>query len=153
MNIDSNLLFIKDKIYEVHSAIMYNFSNEVIRLPNSIVNVVKVDDEGKLWFTCDQPVYQPELYTGLFPVRLQFYRKGKLFHLEVSGTAEIENDLRDESEVLANRLLIKMKMKNISYTEAPEKAREDLRQWFNKVYRFLGSHLVMPHHTKPLARN
>ena len=150
MNIDSNLLFIKNKIYEVHSAIMYNFSDEVIRLPNSIVNVVKVDDEGQLWFTCDQPVYQLEFYTGMFPVRLQFYRKGKLFHLEVSGTAEIENDLRDESEVLANRLLIKMKMKNISYTEAAGKASEDFRKWFNKVYRLLGSYLATPHHSKPV---
>jgi len=92
MNIDSNLHFIKDKIYEMHSAIMYNFSDEVIRLPNGIANVVKVDDEGQLWFICDQPAYQSEQYSGLFPVRLQFYRKGKLFHLEVSGPAEIVND-------------------------------------------------------------
>jgi len=150
MNIDSNLHFIKDKIYEMHSAIMYNFSDEVIRLPNGIANVVKVDDEGQLWFICDQPAYQSEQYSGLFPVRLQFYRKGKLFHLEVSGPAEIVNDLRDENEVLANRLLIKMKMKNISYTETPEKAGKDPRQWINKIYRFLSSHLVMHHPTKPL---
>ena len=150
MNIDSNLQFIKDKIYEMHSAIMYNFSDEVIRLPNSIVNVAKVADDGELWFTCDKPGYHPEQYSGLFPVRLQFYRKGKLFHLEISGPAEIVNDLRDENEVLANRLLIKMKMKNISYTETQKEIRTDVRHWINKAYRYLSAHLAIPDQTKPL---
>ena len=118
---------------------MYNCSDDVIRLPNTIVNVAKVDDEGELWFTCDKPAYQPEQYCGIFPVRLQFYRKGKLFRLEISGPAEIVDDLRDENEVLANRLLIKMKMKNISYSETQEKTRVDARQWINKAYRYLSS--------------
>ncbi len=152
MNSDTNLHFIKDKIYEMHSAIMYNFSDEVIRLPNSIVNVVKVVDDGELWFTCDTPEYHPDQYSGLFPVRLQFYRKGKLFHLEISGPAEIVNDLRDENEVLANRLLIKMKMKNISYTETKEKTKADARHWINKAYRYLSSYLAIPHQAKQLPR-
>jgi len=149
MNTDANLHFIKEKIYEVRSAIMYNFSDDLIRLPNNIVNVVKVGDEGQLWFICDKPAYQREQYSRSFPVRLQFYRKGKAFHLEVSGAAEIINNVCNEDEEDANRLLIKMKMKNISYTEIPEKIKVKPMQWINKAYRFLVSHLAIPRHAKP----
>src|SRR5688572_9067516 len=151
MNNDFNLRLIKDKIYEMRTAIMYNLSDEVIRLPNSIINVAKVDDEGHIWFMCDRPSYHPEQYSALFPVRLQFYRKGKLFHLEISGSAEIANHFRYESEALADRWLIKTKMKNITYTETRERARVDTILWANKVYRFLTAHLSIPRHTKPLA--
>jgi len=137
----------------VHSAIMYNLSNDVVRLPNNIVNVVEVDDEGQLWFLCDRPLYQPDQYSVLFPVRLQFYRKGRPFHIEVSGPAELANNLRNEDEILANRCLIKMKMKNITYTETHERASTSPMPWVNKVYRFLSSQLSIPGHAKPLTGN
>ena len=150
MTNDFNLRLIRDKIYEVRSAIMYNLSNEVVRLPNNIVNVVKVDDEGQLWLMCDKPAYQPEQYSELFPARLQFYRKGKLFHLEISGSAELASVFHDDNEVLANRMLIKMKMKNITYTETHKKTTIDAVQWISKITRFLNSHLSIPRHTRPL---
>ena len=151
MTKDFNLRLIRDRIYEMHSAIMYNLSDEVLRLPNNIVNVVKVDDEGQLWFVCDKPAYQPRQYSELFPVRLQFYRKGKLFHLEVSGPAAFANIFRYENEVLADRVLIKMKMKNITYTETPQKTTTDAWHWIHKFTGFLSSHLAIPRHPKPLS--
>ena len=153
MNHDLNLRLIRDKIYEMHSAIMYNLSNDVVRLPNNIVNVVQVDDLGQLWFICDKPMYPPDQYSVLFPVRLQFYRKGRPFHIEVSGSAELANNFRNEDEILANRWLIKMKMKNITYTETRERVSIDAMPWINKVYRFLSSHLSIPNHAKPLPGN
>ncbi len=153
MNHDFNLRLIREKIYETHSAIMYNLSNDIVRLPNNIVNVVEVDDDGQLWFLCDKPSYHPDQYPEVFPVRLHFYRKGKPFHIEVSGPAEIANSFRNEEEILANRWFIKMKMKNITYTEAQEKANINVMPWINKAYRFLASHLSFPNHAKPLARN
>src|SRR5262245_60438322 len=114
MKTDSNLHFIKTKIYEVRSAIMYNYSNDVVRLPNGIVDVIMVDSEGQLWFTFDRPPYHSDQYSRVFPVTLQFHRKGTMFHLEISGTAEIEDELHNENEVIADKLLLKMKMKNIS---------------------------------------
>ena len=150
MTNDFNLRLIRAKIYEMHSAIMYNLSDEVVRLPNNIVRVVKVDDEGQLWFMCDKPAYRLEQYSELFPVRLQFYRKGKLFHIEISGPAELACDFRNDNEIVANRLLIKMKMKTITYTETHKKTAIDAIQWINKVTRFLSSHLAIPRHTKPV---
>ena len=150
MSSDFNLRLIRDKIYEMRSAIMYNLSDEVIRLPNCIINVVKVDDEGQLWFMYDKPLYRAEQYPGLFPARLQFYRKGISYHLEISGPAEIANQFQHDSEPVGNRWLIKMKMKNITYTEAREKASVDLMHWVHRSYRYLAAHLSMPRHAKPL---
>jgi hypothetical protein len=86
-------------------------------------------------------------------VRLQFYRKGRPFHIEVSGSAELANNFRNEDEILANRWLIKMKMKNITYTETRERVSINAMPWINKVYRFLSSHLSIPNHAKPLPGN
>ena len=56
MSTDTNLQFIREKIYTVKSAIMYSMSNELIKLPNCLVEAVKVDNEGQLWFLCKAPV-------------------------------------------------------------------------------------------------
>ena len=134
MSNDTNLQFIREKINQVRSAIMYSYSDEVIRLPNNIVSAVKVDDEGQLWFVCDRPVYLPEQYPPLFPARLHFYRKGKFFHIEVSGPASIVNNVQHENIVSENRMLIKMEMKNIIYTETPDRQKNTIGQWLHKTF-------------------
>lgn len=144
MKTDSNLHFIKNKIYEVRSALMHNYSNDIVRLPNGIVNVIMVDSEGQVWFTFDKSPYHSDQYSRVFPVTLQFYRKGKLFHLEISGPAEIEDELNNETEEVGNKLLLKMKMKSISYSETHKKTTIEARQRIKKVYQFLSAHLTIP---------
>ena len=46
MSNDTNLQFIRERINQVRSAIMYSYSDDVIKLPNNIVSAVKVDEEG-----------------------------------------------------------------------------------------------------------
>jgi general stress protein 26 len=92
MATDSNLQFIREKIYQVRSAIMYSMSDEVIKFPNSIATAVRVDDEGQLWFLCKKPVQFVSECEQNFPARLKFYRKGISFFLEVSGKATIVNN-------------------------------------------------------------
>lgn len=140
MSNDTNLQFITEKINQVRSAIMYSYSDEVIRLPNNIVSAVKVDEEGQLWFVCDRPVYLPEQYPSSFPARLHFYRKGKFFHIEVSGPARIVNNMQNDNIASENRMLIKMEMKNVVYTETPSRQKSGIESWLNKT-----SHWVMEH--------
>ena len=137
MGNDTNLQFISDKINQVRSAIMYSSSDDVIKLPNNIVSAVKVDEEGQLWFICDRPPYMPEQYPSSFPARLHFYRKGKLFHIEVSGPARIVNNVQHDSINTENRMLIRMEMKNIIYTETSTKQKSGLELWLNKTSRWV----------------
>lgn len=154
MSKDTNLQFIKEKINEVRSAIMYSSSDEVIRLPNNIVSAVKVDEEGQLWFVCNRPCYLPEQYPPTFPARLHFYRKGKFFHIEVSGPARIVNNVQGDNNASENRLLIKMEMKNIIYTETPTMQNNAIGQWLHKTFGWTllhgsGSKRIKPY-VKPL---
>jgi len=149
MSNDTNLQFIREKINQVRSAIMYSSSDELIRLPNNIVSAVNVDEEGQLWFVCDRPRYQPEQYPSSFPARLHFYRKGKFFHIEVSGLARIVNNVQHDSIAGGDRMLIKMEMRNIIYTEAPSKQKSAAELWINKASRWIIDHCGVAKRQKP----
>jgi hypothetical protein len=150
MSRDTNLQFIREKINQMRSAIMYSSIDDVIRLPNNIVSAVKVDEEGQLWFVCDRPVYLPEQYSSSFPARLHFYRKGKFFHIEVSGPARIVNNVQHDSILSENRLLIKMEMRNIIYTETPARQKNGIELWLNKTSRWILDHCGVSKRHKPL---
>ena len=150
MSPDTNLQFIREKIYKVRTAIMYSMSNDLIRLPNSIITAVKVDEEGQLWFLCNKPAQPLEQCPQSFPVRLHFYRKGTFFHLEISGKAEIVNNNYVGPTDQQKPLLIKMNMMNVEYTEQSERRKSAIEVWFEKAYAWLLQHLAIPHESKPV---
>ena len=150
MNPDTNLQFIREKIYKVRSAIMYSMSNDLIRLPNSIITAVKVDEEGQLWFLCNRPAQPLDQCPPTFPVRLHFYRKGTFYHMEISGKAEIVNNSYAGISEQEKPLLIKMNMVNVEYTEQGERRKSAIEVWFEKAYAWMLRHLAIPHQSKPV---
>lgn len=145
MAVDTNLQFIREKIYEIKSAVMYSMSDGVVKLPNSIVSVVKVDDEGQLWFLCTPPRHRLEESECTFPARLHFYRKGKFFHVEVSGRATIINNEFRENQVTDKPLLIKMSMVNIEYNlVAEKKPKSKVELLFTDTYKWLLRTIALP---------
>lgn len=149
MSIDTNLQFIREKIYRVRSAIMYSMSNDIISFPNSIVNAVKVDDEGQLWFVCDKPTYDLDQCPSAFPVRLHFYRKGIYCHLEISGKAEIVNRAYSGATDMNKPLLVKMSIQNVIYTEPQIKQKSQLSRWVEKAGQWIHKHIAIPRNHKP----
>jgi hypothetical protein len=140
MEADNNLEFIREKIYEVRSAIMYNMSNAVIKIPNNIVNAVRVDEEGNLWFLCQKPMQFIAECEQHFPARLKFYRKGISYFLEVSGKASIVSNTPQKHKLgdrvnYKEAVLIKMSMLNIEYNEVEEKKTPQLA-WLDKMYKW-----------------
>jgi len=152
MEKDMNLEFIREKIYEIKSAVMYSMCNELIRIPNSIVSVLKIDDEGQLWFLCTPPTYMVEECASTFPARLHFYRKGKFFHVEVSGKATIMNRAFDglsKEEAAKKPILIKMTMQNVEYTAVNEKRpRNKFETIMENGYKWLLRNFALPRHEK-----
>lgn len=148
---DSNLNEIRNKIYQLRTAIMYSMSNELCKLPNSIVTALQVDDEGQLWFVCPRPLLGSYEDEQSFPVRLHFYRKGFFFHLEVSGKATITNESAfdelpgniPEKEKL---ILIRMTMNSIECTEPYEKRKRNKVEIFiEQGYNWMLRHIAIPH--------
>lgn len=155
MTTDTNLNDIREKIYKLRTAIMYSMSNDVCKLPNSIVTALQVSDEGELWFICQKPFQDVPEYEQSFPVSLHFYRKGFFFHLEVSGKASIMDDdysgyLSNEFSAKGKVLLIRMSMNSIEYTEPygkNEKSRLELI--VERGYKWILRNIAFPHHSKP----
>ena len=50
MDANHQISFLQERIEEIGSAIFYNESEAVLKLPTSIVSTVKVDDYGFVWF-------------------------------------------------------------------------------------------------------
>src|SRR5688572_5006106 len=76
---DNNLEFIRTRIYDIRTALLYSLSDDIIKLPTSLISVLKVDDKGQIWFLMNRPQQAMEKDEQKFPARLQFYRKGKPF--------------------------------------------------------------------------
>jgi hypothetical protein len=157
---DGNLNDIRKKIYQLRTAIMYSMSNDVCKLPNSIVTALEVDDEGQLWFACPKPLQEVSEYEESFPVRLHFYHKGILFHLEVSGKATIVEENFDEHNLQGfkpddKHMLVRMSMNAIEYTEPyGKRERSRLEMMLEKGYKWMLKNIAIPHSSKPaLSKN
>ena len=124
MENDYKLLFIKNKLEQIKSAVMYSTSNNTARLPNDIVEFESVDDDGLLWFSAHVPREWDKAYELHFPAKLIFYRKGVDFYVEITGTAVVVNK-QDAIHGLNNayngKLLLKMVPYYIEYTETKKK--------------------------------
>jgi hypothetical protein len=118
---DTNLQFIRERISELKSAIMYNNSQDVLRVPNNIAEAVEVDKEGVLWFTIKRPAGFMQQCDQVFPARLHFYRKGFFYHIEVSGKATVVNYMYSDHK--EDIVLLRMDMNEVEYTE-PQGVRE-----------------------------
>ncbi len=154
MTSDGNLQFIRQKIYQLRSAIMYSMSNELVKIPNNIVTAIRVDDEGHLWFLSKRPAQFVSQCEQNFPARLHFYRKGLRFFMEVSGAATIVNDGSDVNNHLAEEekpVLIKMTMKNIEYIEPAERKKKNRFEILvENGYKWLARTIAFHRQTKPV---
>ncbi len=153
MVLDNNLEFIREKIYDIRSAIMYSMSNELVRIPNSIVNAVNVDDEGYVWFICKRPAHSIDQCEQEFPARLVFYKKGRGSHIEVTGKAiVVNNEYTNYFAADANGdtpLLLKMCMQAVEYSEPQEKKKTKMENWIQTGYQWFLRTAAVSHDAKP----
>ena len=123
MENDYKLLFIKNKLQQIKSAVMYTSNSNVTRLPNDVVEFESVDDEGLLWFSAHVPREWDKSYELHFPTKLIFYRKGVDYYVEINGTAVVVNkqDVIGTGNAYGGKLLLKMVPYYIEYTETRKK--------------------------------
>jgi hypothetical protein len=124
----SDLQFLQGKIQDLKNALFFPQNTSLLRITTSIVSVLKVDELGQMWFFVGRPQQAITEFDREFPVRLEFFRKGRDFFLHVSGKAFIvtdpeeinglvDNDIR---ELSANNLvLVRVQMSKADYFETP----------------------------------
>ena len=146
------LLFLQEKINELQTALFYNFSSSVFKVPTTVVRALTTDDCGQIWFC--MPVHGGFIneFDEQFPSLLQFFKKGKKFHVRINGRAFIVNDPEEinniswasnemKIEVLAGKLmLIKVKIQYADYFEQKHKEELTKAEWntiLKNIYTFL----------------
>lgn len=144
---DSNFRFISEKIAQLRTAVMYSMSNNLVKLPNDIVNYVNIDGDGQLWFLSHLPPQLLSECEKTFPARLHFFRKGYDYFVEVSGKATIVSDIYSNVEARdKNAVLIKMSMTNIEYREPHAKREKNKMQVLvEKSYRWMLRNIGFSH--------
>ena len=127
-SINQQLNFLQEKIREIGSAIFFNLSDSVLKLPTSLVSTLKVDDYGFVWFFIQKPKQNLKEFENEFPVRLDFFRKGKSYFLQVMGKGWVVTDpeevngfvnLPNEAKDMAlhEMVLVKVKISRAEYFE------------------------------------
>ncbi len=155
MRTDPNFQFISEKIALLRTAVMYSMSNSLVRLPNDIVNFVKIDEDGQLWFLAHFPSQSLVECERVFPARLHFFRKGYDYFIEVSGKATIEDITVVEgcNQVdgvgVKRTVLIKMTMPNVEYREPhARRDKSKLQVMVERSYKWMLRNVGFPH-TEP----
>lgn len=145
MNTDTAITpihFLKEKIRDIRSALFFSQNNDVIKMPTSIITVLRVDDDGHIWFFVKRPQQYLDAFEKEFPARLDFFRKGKSYFLQVTGKAFIVDEkdiavdeLSDVSEQVKDNAmheLVLMKVKMLS-AEYFDNSSEEKTYWWNNI--------------------
>ena len=155
MENDYKLMFIKNKLQQIKSAVMYATNSNIVRLPNDIVEFESVDDDGLLWFTAHIPRHWVKAYELHFPAKLIFYRKGVEYYVEITGTAVVVNKqdvMYGVNNIEGGKMLLKMVPYYIEYTETGKREagfKKLKAQMYDVFMNTLGlSRATQPHLTE-----
>jgi general stress protein 26 len=143
MDANHQLSFLQERIEEIGSAIFYNLSESVLKLPTSIVSSLKVDDYGYVWFLVQKPTQDLKEFEQEFPVKLDFYRKGAGYFLQITGKGFVVTDpeemnayvsLPEDTKKLTNEkfALVKVKIQKADYYQT--RSMQKTAWWQNVWY-------------------
>jgi len=148
------LFFLKEKIGELQTALFYNFSTSVFKCPTSVINVLETDDCGQIWFCLPSDGKFINELDKEFPALLQFFKKGKSFHVRINGRAFIVNDPEQVNSIAwanptikndaiqGKLMLLKVKIEFADYFEQKQKVNkaQERKEWsrvFKEMYSFI----------------
>src|SRR3977135_2659643 len=94
------LSFIQHKIEELRNALFFSTTQSLLKIPTHIVNVLKVDELGQIWFAIPKPAQHIHEFDNSFAAKLDFFKKGKDFYLKLLGKAFIVNDPEEINTII-----------------------------------------------------
>lgn len=149
-----DLRFLREKIQDLKHAIFFSQSTSVLKMATTIVTLSKMDELGQMWFFVPRPQQALQEFDREFPVRLEFFKKGRQFFLHVSGKAFIVTDPEEinglvhddiREQAASHLVLIKVRMLKADYFEAPPEGAGTAKWWRdlrNQLYGWM-------FHTRP----
>jgi hypothetical protein len=148
---DENLSFIKEKISDIKIALFKSELNPDLQLPNNIIQTLKVEDDGTIWFFTSCNGNMVKSINDSFYAYLNYQKKGTGCRLQVSGKATIvQSDDRglfsmcNYSKGTYGRLvLVKMKIMQAEFFE--NKATKNI-SWTEKIRNSFAHLFMAPAH-------
>lgn len=145
---DRNLQFLKEKIKDIKIALFKTELNPELQLPNNIIQTLKVEDDGTIWFFTSCNGKHAEQIDKPFYAYLSYQKKGNGCNLQLSGKACFVKNDDDGIFSICNYpkgsygklVLVKMK---IMQAEFFENNFFENNSWTEKVKHTL-NHLFMP---------
>ena len=133
MSTDKHLQIFKEKIYELNTALFISQSDAVLKIPTCIISILNVDDVGLLWFFIPKPQQCLNEFDKTFICKVDFFKKGKNFFVEILGMAytvtdpEEINSLIDLDDDIKNKamhdlVLVKLRLLHVHYHESKQHA-------------------------------
>ena len=145
------LTFVEEKVMDLENALFFSLSDAVLKIPSCVIKVLQADELGQLWFVIPKPSQLIHAFDKTFPVKLDFFRKGRDYYLKILGKAFLVNDPEEinnadclqetvKQQARYNEtVLIKVQMSHAEYVEtAPVKSSSKaiLNNVKNKIFRW-----------------
>src|SRR5580698_5606091 len=129
------LNLLQQKINELQTALFFNRSTSIFRIPSSVIHVIAVDEAGQIWFCLPSLQQTASELDEHFFCDLQFFRKEKEFYVRISGIASMVKDPEDINDIsfmsqemkalirAGRSILIKVKIRGADYFENKDKKK------------------------------
>lgn len=134
--------FITDKIKQIKIGLFKSEINSELLLPNNVIQVLRVDDSGQLWFFTSCNGRQAANINKTFYAYLDFHKRGTDSRLLLNGTASIVDEEGEVNELLSESIysktlvpslvLVRMKIMQAEYFEGHDSNKA--LTWKEKLY-------------------
>lgn len=146
-----HLVFLKDKINDIKIALFRSESDFELQLPNNIIQTLRVEDDGTIWFFTTCNGCHARFINMPFFAYLNYYKKDTGRRLLLGGKAVIVNDCTESSFAAANdfskdnytSVLVKMKIMQAEFFET---RMNNEVSWPEKIRSFFSGLFISPAH-------
>ncbi len=141
-NNGENFGFITDKIKEIKVGLFKSEINSELLLPNNIIQVLRTDNDGHIWFFTSCNGRQAANINKTFYAYLDFHKRGTDSRLLINGVAFIVDEASDVEELIQQSnysktvapslVLVKMKIMQAEYFEGHETQKSS--SWKERLF-------------------
>lgn len=139
---DENLDFLRQKISSIKIALFKSEFNSELNLPSNIIQTIKVDNDGTVWFFTSCNGDYVKYIDRSFYAYLDYYKKGTDCRLQVSGKANIIEDESLGSDY-KNLVLVKLKIMQAEFFESKPQVTTT---WADKLKNMINHLFPAPTH-------
>ena len=146
-NNGENFSFITEKIKEIKVGLFKSEINSELLLPNNVIQILRVSDDGHLWFFTSCNGRQAANINRTFYAYLDFHKRGTGSRLLLNGTATIVDEEGDVEELItqsnysksvaSSLVLVKMKIMQAEYFEGSDAAKNS--SWKDRIFNSFNS--------------